>query len=181
MKHGRTRAYASGMTILLLRAVSVIPSNCIRIALYRRAFGLKAGAGVIIYGGVHMRSPRKISIGKNSIVGNYCFMDGRRGVDIGSNVNISSGVWIWTTQHDVQSPDFVEIGGTVKIGDRAWLCSRSTILPGVEVGEGAVVAAGAVVTRSVKPYSIVAGVPARVTGDRNIKLSYELGKGIPFI
>ena len=64
----------------------------------------------------------------------------------------------------------------MSIGDRAWLSFRATILPGVSVGEGAVVAAGAVVTSDVPPYAIVAGVPARVVGERSPReLSYELG------
>ena len=50
----------------------------------------------------------------------------------------------------------------VRIGDGAWLASRAVVLPGVTVGEGAIVAAGAVVTRSVEPHTLVGGVPARL-------------------
>jgi len=109
-------------------------------------------------------------------------MDGRRGIILGRNVNISSGAWIWTLQHDMHDPDFKVVGGPVKIGDRAWICSRSMILPGVEVGEGAVVSAGAVVTKSVDPYAIVAGVPAKKIGDRKRNLRYELWDSrVPFV
>jgi acetyltransferase-like isoleucine patch superfamily enzyme len=63
----------------------------------------------------------------------------------------------------------------VAIGDRAWLSFRCTVLPGVTIGEGAVVAAGAVVTNDVPSYAIVAGVPAHVTGERTPRdLTYEL-------
>ena len=62
----------------------------------------------------------------------------------------------------------------MRIGDWAWLSFRSTILPGVTIGEGAVVAAGAVVTRDVPPYAIVAGIPARVVGERPRELDYDL-------
>jgi len=51
------------------------------------------------------------------------------------------------------------------VGDGAWIATRAVVLPGVTIGEGAVVAAGAVVTRSVAPHTMVGGVPARVLRD----------------
>lgn len=60
-----------------------------------------------------------------------------------------------------------------------WIASRVTILPGVTIGEGAVVAAGAIVTKDVEPYSIVAGVPAKRIGERNKNLEYTLNH-MPF-
>ena len=61
----------------------------------------------------------------------------------------------------------------VEIGDRAWISSRSVILPHNTIGEGAVVAAGAVVTKSVPAYTIVGGVPAKIIGQRSHTLNYE--------
>jgi len=63
-------------------------------------------------------------------------------------------------------------GAPVEIGDYAWVCSRSIILPGVKVGEGAVVACGAVVTKDVEPYTVVGGIPAKKIADRNKNLEY---------
>lgn len=60
-------------------------------------------------------------------------------------------------------------------GDYDYIGSRVTILPGVNIGEGAVVATGAVVTKSVAPYSIVGGVPAMVIGKHRQDLAYRLG------
>ena len=60
------------------------------------------------------------------------------------------------------------------IGDRVWIAYRAVILPGVTIGEGAVIAAGAVVTRDVGPFSIMAGVPAKKIGERNRNLDYQL-------
>jgi maltose O-acetyltransferase len=62
----------------------------------------------------------------------------------------------------------------VVIGDHAWIGYRALVLPGVTIGEGGVVAAGAVVTKDVPPYAIVAGNPARVVGQRTRDLTYEL-------
>lgn len=75
---------------------------------------------------------------------------------------------------DPNTPDFADRGGAVTIGDRAWIGFRAIILPGVAIGEGTVVAAGAVVTRHVPPYTIVAGSPARVIAERSRDLSYRL-------
>ena len=167
--------------MLTLRAVSYIPSHYLRNIIFRHIFGMQIAQGGVIYSGSEFRAPRKIRIGRNSIVGNGCLLDGRSGLEIGSNVNISSGVWIWTLHHDVQSPDFALAGGKTIIHDRVWLCSRSTILPGVVIGEGAVVASGAVVTKNVPPYTIVGGVPAKIIGKRTESISYELEGGLPFI
>jgi len=160
---------------------SYIPSHYLRNFIFRHVFGMQLAQGSVIYSGTEFRAPRKIRIGRHSIIGNGCLLDGRRGLEIGENVNISSGVWIWTLHHDVQSPDFSVTGATTIIHDRAWLCSRSTVLPGVEIGEGAVVASGAVVTKDVSPFTIVGGVPAKVIGKRTEDLSYKLEEGLPFI
>ena len=67
-------------------------------------------------------------------------------------------------EHDPQSPDFAIRGGPVVIEDYAWIGGRAVILPGLRIGEGAVVATGAVVTKDVPPYTIVGGVPDTRSG-----------------
>lgn len=173
--------YGAGFKMLLLRMVSGIPSHFLRNFFYRQLFGMRLAQSSVIYSGTEFRSPKLIQIGQHSIIGNGCLLDGRSGLEIGDNVNISSGVWIWTLHHDVQSPDFAITGAKTIIHNRAWLCSRSTILPGVIIGEGAVVASGAVVTKNVPPFTIVGGVPAKIIGKRNEHLTYELEGGLPFI
>lgn len=71
----------------------------------------------------------------------------------------------------------------VQIGDYAWISRRAVILPGVTIGEGAVVAAGAVVTKNVAPYTVVGGVPAKFVAERPRGLTYTLGEcgHTPFI
>ncbi|KIC69480.1 acetyltransferase [Pseudarthrobacter phenanthrenivorans] len=125
-------------------------------------------------------APRGIALGNNSIVGNDCFLDGRLGLSIGDNVNIGGHVQIFTVGHDPQSDSFGTKGGPVRVDDRAYVASRATVLPNVRIGEGAVVAAGAVVTKDVQPYTIVAGVPAVPVGKRTRDLSYELDFHMPF-
>jgi acetyltransferase-like isoleucine patch superfamily enzyme len=105
-------------------------------------------------------------------------LDARSGLTIGENVNLSNEVMIWSLHHDYNDPDFAAIGAPVIIEDYAWLCSRCIILPGVTIGKGAVVAAGAVVSRNVLPYTVVGGIPAKVIASRSSNLTYQLGKGI---
>ena len=96
-----------------------------------------------------------------------------RFITIGKNVSISPEVHIITADHDISTDD---IGGRerpVTIGDFVFVGSRATILPGVDIGEGAVVAAGAVVTKSVGPREIVAGIPARKIAMRTAKFAYN--------
>ena len=118
---------------------------------------------------------RKVFLGENSVVNFDCLFDGRKfEIRTGKNVSIGPEASILTLGHDPQSPDFADRGGDVLIGDFVWIGYRAIVLPGVTIGDGAVVGAGAVVTKDVPPYTIVAGNPARVIGQRNQDLGYEL-------
>lgn len=173
-------SYREGLRFTLGRLCGYIPSQRIRLFLYRRAFRMTLGKSTVIYGGAEIRDAWNIRIGEHTIVGHGAVLDGRRGLTIGENVNLSSGVWIWTLQHDPQSPVFGINGGPVVIDDYAWVSCRAIVLPGVTIGRGAVVAAGAVVTKSIEPYTIVGGIPARPIGRRSDRLTYTLTGYQPF-
>ena len=151
-----------------------IPSHAIRNFIYRNVYKMQMASNVVIYGRGEFRAPNNIIIGRGSIIGDQAVLDARNGIELGENVNFSTGVWIWTEQHDYNCPQFscTDKGGKVIIGDRAWLSCRSIVLPGVTIGEGAVIAAGAVVTQDVPPYTIYGGVPAKKIGERNRNLEY---------
>jgi acetyltransferase-like isoleucine patch superfamily enzyme len=157
--------------------ISLLPFHFIRRACLR-ILGSKIAKDVGLYRGFEVRSPWKLSIGANSIIGHNALLDARSGLTIGENVNLSNEVMIWSLHHDYNDPDFAAIGAPVIIEDYAWLCSRCIILPGVTIGKGAVVAAGAVVSRNVLPYTVVGGIPAKVIASRSSNLTYQLGKGI---
>jgi acetyltransferase-like isoleucine patch superfamily enzyme len=174
--------YFEGMILYITTLTGKIPSQRARRFFYKYVFGMKIGQRTVIYNSIQIRSAYRISIGDGTVVGEGCVLDGREGLDIGENVNLSSGVWIWTLQHDPQSSDFRSIGGRVTIGDRAWISSRVTILPGVTIGNGAVIAANAVVTRDVEPYGIYGGIPAKKIAERNKNINYVFsGDFLPFI
>jgi len=113
-----------------------------------------------------------IRIGDNCVINREVYLDGRIGVVIGNNVNVSFQTCILSLHHDHNDPAFTAIGNVVTIQDHAWIGARATLLPGVTIGEGAVVAAGAVVVRDVAPYDVVGGVPARKIGERNRDIRY---------
>lgn len=124
--------------------------------------------------GCRIYYPWNISIGNHSVVNPSCILDGRAGLAIGDNVSISEQSIILSLEHDPQSPDFANRGAMTVIEDYVWLGMRAMIMPGNSIGKGAVVAAGAVVTKNVEPYYIVGGVPARPIGKRSQDLKYML-------
>lgn len=129
-----------------------------------------------ISGGCEIRSPWNVHLKKCVIQAN-CILDGRSSIYVGDNVVFGTGVHVWTQEHDVNDPLFRVLENNsqpVIIMDRAWICSDSTILPGVIVGEGAVLASRAVATKNCEAYGIYAGLPAKKINERNHNLEYEL-------
>lgn len=153
-----------------------IPFHSIR-KFYFRLFGLKIGKNSFIHMRTRFFNPVGISIGDGTIIGDACFLDGRAPLTIGNNVDIATEVMIYNSKHDVQSEDFKPVDQSVEIADYVFIGPRAIIMPGVKIGKGAIVAAGAIVTKDVKDFEIVGGVPAKVIGERKAKdLHYKLGR-----
>ncbi|GHT85270.1 hypothetical protein FACS1894137_09340 [Spirochaetia bacterium] len=151
-----------------------LPIGLIRYQIIKKLFG-GVGKNVSVLRGVNFIRPSHIIIGDNSVINLNVLLDGRGGMlKIGSNVDIAREVNIWTLEHDVNSDYHLAAGSDVIIEDYVWIASRATILPGVHIGRGAVIAAGAVVTRDVPSMAIVGGVPAKIIGTRESKLKYQL-------
>lgn len=119
-------------------------------------------------------SLKDIYIDKRSQVGHDCFLDAKGGICIGKDVVIASYSKIITAKHIVDDIDFKGIDKPIKINDRVWIATGATILQGIEIGEGAVVAAGSVVHKNVEPFTIVGGIPAKKIGERNKKIRYKI-------
>lgn len=174
--------------------ISVFPSHYVRLFFYNTLFNVKIDyksaihMGTTFYG-IKPNIPSPISkrinkylkydffspgllIHSHSSIGNHCTLDCRGCIYIGKNVSISPKVIILTADHDPNDQHFKYRTKETIVEDYAWLATGSMLLPGVTIGKGAIVAAGAVVTQNVPPYTIVGGVPAKKIGERSKHLSY---------
>jgi maltose O-acetyltransferase len=157
--------------LLAQMAMSWLPpytGSRLRPAILRSA-GFRIGAGTVFWGrptivggpGLYKR----LIIGSDCWFNLNCYFDLGCDITIGDRVSVGQEVMILTNSHRIG--DLSRRAGPlqaspVRVEDGAWLSTRCTILPGVTVGAGAIVAAGAVVTRSVAPHVMVGGVPARI-------------------
>lgn len=168
--------YLLDLELLAVRVAGWIPIYSVRWLVYILA-GVKIGSGSHLHMGTQFFYPVGVRIGKDTIIGQNAFLDGRDHLIIGDHVDIASDVMIYNSEHDINSEDFKPVLGSVEIEDYVFIGPRAIILPGVRISKGAVVAAGAVVTKNVAEYAIVGGIPATIIGERKMKdLHYRLGR-----
>ncbi|MFA4826844.1 MAG: acyltransferase [Candidatus Shapirobacteria bacterium] len=166
--------------LMILRWVGYIPIHTIRKIFYLIS-GIKIPFNSTIHMWANFFNPKNLTIGHDSIIGDHCFLDGRSPLEIGSHVNIASQVLIYNDEHNINSPDFGNSFGPVIIKDYVFIGPRAIILPGVTIGRGAVVAAGAVVTKDIPDFEVWGGVPAKKISDRQLKNpAYVLGRPMLF-
>lgn len=162
-------AFASGTGLILDDLVLVNALSKRGISLGRNVT-LARGA-TLVCTGVIAELGEGIVIGDRSAVGAGSFLGGQGGIRVGSDVIMGPGVRVFSENHDSDDVDRpIRVQGqtraAVTIEDDCWIGAGAILLAGVTLGRGTVVAAGAVVTRSVPEYSIAAGVPARVLRSR---------------
>ena len=121
--------------------------------------------------GVTILTPENISVGRRVSIHEYSLLDGSGGIAIGNDVAIANSCVIISSSHVFDDPDrpIKDQGLTyapVSIGNDVWLGSRVSVMPGVTIGDGSVIGAGAVVTKDIPPYSIAVGTPCRVVRSR---------------
>ncbi len=146
--------------------VGILPSRHLR-KWYLKFYLGKLGKGSSVQLGNRFWNGRGVFIGARSVINFECVLDGRvNTIEIGSDVSIGPRASLLTLGHDPHSPHFEDKSGPIKIGDKVWIAYGAIILPGVTIGEGAVIAAGAVLSKDAEPYGIYAGVPAKKVGDR---------------
>ena len=150
----------------------------IRYYLLRNLFK-SCGKDVTICSGVRIHGHKKLSIGNNVRIGEKSRISATGGVTIGNNVEIGPEIMIWSSNHNYYAPTALPFGKEkvdrpVVIHDNVWIAARACIVPGVIIGEGAVVAMGAVVTKDVPPCALVGGNPAKVLKYRDIEVYNKL-------
>jgi len=160
--------------IVLFRntVLNKIPSRHLR-KWIDRLLGFRMGKGSFTFRRTETYFPKGIFMGDFSTVGWFTLLDGRGGLYIGNNVTISSYVKIITGSHDVHSQDFHAEFLPIIIEDYAWIGTGAMILQDVRIGTGAVIAAGAVVTKDIPDFTIVGGVPAKPISKRREDLNYH--------
>ncbi len=107
--------------------------------------------------------PWNLTIGDLSSIGNYAWVYALDKIEIGKKCCIGESVKLLTGSHDVRSATFTLVTKPIKIGDCVWIATGATILPGVTIGEGAVV------TKDVAPWTVVGGNPAKAIGKRKLR------------
>ena len=164
---------------LLNTVISILPWPWLRMAYYRHICGISIGAGTSIWTGARFSGDafNAIKIGDHCSIPYDSFWVAGAPITLGDYVVFGHGVELYTSDHDPDDPLFSRRDGPITIGNRAWIGSRSMIMKGVNIGQGAVVAAGSMVTQDVAEYTIVAGRPAKYVRDRRTRqLSYEISK-----
>lgn len=149
--------------------------------LYLNLFpGQKVALNSSIHSKVYFYDFGNLHIGSNVTVNYSCYIDNRAGVFIGNNVNISHSCQIYSMGHDINDPLASLTKQPVYIADNAWLFPNCSVMPGVKIGEGAVLYPGSVVTRDVPAYTVVGGNPAKVIGERNKNIQYLINNKVWF-
>lgn len=145
------------------------PLRCI----YLRCFGIKIGNRSCIHRRCKFFHIGRFKMGNSSVINFGCYIDNRRGITIGNNVGIAHNTKIYTLGHNIKSSKFETKGSPVVIEDNVFIFSNSLIMPGVTIGNGAIVLAGSVVTKDVAPRMIVGGNPAKVLNERTAEIDYK--------
>lgn len=155
----------------ICRIVPGFEGMLVRWFFYRLLFR-SLGKWPLIYPGAYITHSYGIKAGKSFAINRGAQLDGRGGLEIGDYVMVGPNAIIVSSEHiyeDLSRP-MLTLGHRLKptkIGSDVWIGAGAIVLGGVEIGEGAVIAAGAVVTRDVLPRNIVAGIPAKSIGERS--------------
>lgn len=139
---------------------SILPGK-LRLMLYR-LYGMKIKQ-MGIYSNCFFQS-EKLKIGRGTWINHGCYFDNEEWVEIGNNCGVGMEVMFCTTNHQIESEEKRAgkvIRGKITIGNGSWIGTRATILPGVSIGEGCVIAAGSLVNNNCEPNTLYAGVPAK--------------------
>ncbi len=151
-----------------------LPSRHLRKWFYQ-LLGAKIGKSTFPCRRVEILLPMGLELEERVAVGWFAELDARGGLTIGHDTNISSHVKLITGSHDIDDEEYTADFKPIKIGHHCWIGTGAIVLQGVTIGDGAVVAAGAVVTKDIPANEVWGGVPAKKIKDRECNLNYRLG------
>lgn len=153
--------------------VTNIPVWTIR-KLFYGMFGMKIGKHARIMMKTIVQQPRNITIGENAIINEYCFLDGRGGLEIGKNASISIYTIILTGSHDKNSTEFAYRTGKVIIKNNVWIGARAIILDRSVLEDACIIGAGSTFKGHAQKNGIYAGNPAKLAGERKLEEFYDI-------
>lgn len=134
-----------------------------------RCFGAKVGVNVNVYPSTIIYFPWNLTVGDWSAIGEGALIYNLGHVTIGQRATISHRAHLCAGTHDYTRKELPLLKPPIEIGDEAWICADAFVGPDVKIGTGAVVGACAVVMKNVQSWTVVAGNPARVVKQREIK------------
>jgi acetyltransferase-like isoleucine patch superfamily enzyme len=146
---------------------------CLRPLLYRIC-GFEVANAASIQGSVRFFHIRRLHVGTGTRINRGVYLDNRGGITIGAHVSVAHDAKIYTMGHEIHDNAFATKTQSVRIDDHAVIFAGAMVMPGVHIGRGAVVLAGAVVTKDVPVLRVVGGNPARDVGERHSDLGYQL-------
>jgi len=134
-----------------------------------RVWGAKVGKCCAVAAGVKIWAPWNLSLGDYVAVANGAELYAVAPINVGDYVTISQDAYLCTASHDISKRLKPLVMSPISLGSFSWVCAKSIVLLGVTIGEGAVVAAGAVVTKDVEPWTVVGGNPAKFIKARELQ------------
>lgn len=167
------------MTLFGNTVINKIPSRHMRKWFYQ-LLGAKMGGKTFPCRRVEILLPMGLELSDRVAVGWFAELDARGGITVGHDTNISSHVKLITGSHDIDDPKFEADFKPIRIGHHCWIGTGATVLQGINIGDGAIVAAGAVVTKDIPSYEVWGGVPAKFIRKRTVELEYNIGTA-PFL
>ncbi len=158
-----------GLWIIIdsLLVSSWIPGSRMR-RMILRLFGAKIGKGVVFKPSVRVKFPWRLSVGDYSWIGENVWIDNLAEVNIGSHACLSQGAYLCTGSHNWSAATFDLITQPITICDGAWIAAKSTVGPGVTIGEGAVLGLGSTTSQNLEAWNVYVGAPAQFVKNRTI-------------
>jgi putative colanic acid biosynthesis acetyltransferase WcaF len=132
-----------------------------------RCFGAKLGPNCHIYRKVVIWAPWNLICADAVAIGDEAVIYNAAPLRLGSHAIVSQQAYVCTATHDYDDPGFPMTIAPITIGNYAWVCARACVLPGLTIGDGAVLALGAIATRNLEPWKVYAGNPAKLIKERN--------------
>ncbi len=165
-----------GLVYALLFRTSPRPLHGWRCFLLR-LFGAKLAAGVHPYPTARIWAPWNLICDEAASIGEDAIIYNPRLLHIGSHAIVSQYAYVCGATHDYEDPAFPTVAYDMSLGSYSWICARASVQPGVNVGDGAVLALGSVATRNLEPWTVYGGIPARPLKKRMMRHPHSERQG----